>query len=794
MEGAACAECGAVGSLEYEQESGTLACNRCGTVSAAQSSQAFEFLARVDDEDASGNGRLYVNEHALARAGGMGAAGIAALGGRASQYAAGTLGKRKEMYHERRSVEIKSFIGRLLRRFDCGSQFAPAFQYFANLKHKLGFSWGYRADVFAAACVYIAARAEGREVWISQILDACDSLGNPIHLSRAIRLTKLELSIKTKEVDPHLFIERILVHLQDVFRQPKPSFHAGAKLKPFGKKNLEWIRGVELDKVRSLTVDLLKFSNKIYLVHGRSPEQVACAVVVVALEGVARRPTPKQQEFDEELAHLTKTAAFTIQERYREFTAALLDYAPQLPWIGDRAKKWKKKDVVESTVDIVQYWTLLDAQQKRGVVDDAEGEAAAETRMRDTADDGEEEKVHGAKVETDEATGEGTRQAEGEAADDEDDELDDEAQDWPSEVHDRYFPDPLVALTAAAKYAFSADMDDADESGRVPSRKGSYAASVAKRPGAFVRGSKEWNRQHAAQRAVAQGLAVPTPSPSPAPEPRQPDVATLSTKPAAFASMSAPVPLDRASLEINQLLLSGQRSEDVRAQLAPEHIGCKSRKSKRDKDTRLNRLLWEKAAKDIDDDELFDDGELDSYVRTPEEAASVRQLPEYAAMVKAADEVATRPKHDAVNRPRRRVRGQLNEEYLELEAEAKRRDMTVNGVLRSRVRKERGESDDEGVGREFRPRKKKTKVTAEVKERLAALLARGVSDDEGENDARSNEWVGLAMDVARDAGVDERVDADGDKRHSEGEDEEDGQAWRREFGYAPVNGYGYDDD
>lgn len=102
-----CTSCGAVDSLELELATGTLACTRCGTVSNDSSTASFEFLARVDEEDAFTGGRTQVNEKGEAWGGGIGASGMRALGGKASQWAAG-VGERRAMFHAKKKVSQSS--------------------------------------------------------------------------------------------------------------------------------------------------------------------------------------------------------------------------------------------------------------------------------------------------------------------------------------------------------------------------------------------------------------------------------------------------------------------------------------------------------------------------------------------------------------------------------------------------------------------------------------------------------------------------------------------------------------
>ncbi|GAA5931503.1 cyclin family protein [Sporobolomyces koalae] len=775
---AVCQSCGGIGTLVLEVASGTLACERCGTVSNDSSTATFEFLARVDEEDEFANGRTYVSESRTAWAGGVAASRVRALGGRGSQWAQ-SIGETTAMFHSKKAGELDKLLRRILFRFDAVSLHRTTKNLFAVMKGKLGFRWGYRAEVFAAACVYVEMRKVEREIWIQDLIDCCEPLNDPVHISRAIRIIKLEANILTKEIDPLMFVERVLVHLQKILQGPTPSFHFNKKMKPFSKKNLDWIIHLSLEQARTLALSLLRFSRDLYLVHGRAPEQVACAAVMVALEGIARRPCPKQQEFDDEMAWLTNTAAFTIQERYREYTKALTDYAPKLPWVAGKASKWKKKDVVEYTSDIVQFWKALDAKESK-----ANAKRQAEEHPPD-ARRAKEEELEQSLIAAAEKEGEG-----GDV-----DEAEEEEEEEETVPQDLSFADPLKSKDDIYRYAVDSDRNEIASR----TRYSTHDETLSKRPANYIRGSTDRARQRAAQEALAKGFGT-----------HAPDSIRLGAPTSAASDSSENNGLVAIA---NELPVYGQKPEDIRAQLAPS-AGKKNKLTRRD--TRLSKLLWAKSAEEIDDDELFDEGELDSYLRTQEEAALVRRLPEYVNMVRYAIEQELKPKQP--QRPRRRVRGQPNPEYEKVRQEAIARGGTINALLKARMKRDRGEVEpgelDQGeheldLQREFRPRKKKTKVNEEARARLAALLASGASDNEddetGHRQEGTDEWVGLAMNVAGgvDGGV---VDVEGlDEDDSDDNDKDDGQsdtgggddddsAWRKEFQYGAVDSDGYEDE
>ncbi|MBZ6376939.1 MAG: hypothetical protein LBE67_18785 [Kocuria palustris] len=98
-----CTSCGGVDTLEYSPELGTLACTRCGTVSTSSASHAFEYLARVDEEDRYQNGRHYISAGTLS--GDYGSLGGMQIGrgGKGNTWARAT-GESRQIYQSQKKV------------------------------------------------------------------------------------------------------------------------------------------------------------------------------------------------------------------------------------------------------------------------------------------------------------------------------------------------------------------------------------------------------------------------------------------------------------------------------------------------------------------------------------------------------------------------------------------------------------------------------------------------------------------------------------------------------------------
>lgn len=604
-----------------------------------------------------------------------------------------------------------------------------------------------------------------------------------------------------------MFIEAVLAHLNHLFspdNAPKASTSKSAGLprlhaappstkKYFSRDNTTWLRALSLSAVRTLASGLLAFSNDTELATQRMPASVACAVVLVALEGIARTPAPALLEFVDELAFVAAIKPSTVGERYRELCKALATYAPQLPWLagkhfavgeaGDRddatpapappAKKrarktrtksdsaaaqrgWKRA-LVAYTKDIVQWRKAIDAKRAK---------AAREAEMqRDGSRASSEEVVDGA----DQASPEPEADAD--------------------EPESAYFDDPVFSGATNAMYLLSSapppPLPDPPLGLLNPATKGHSATSSngpppglpASRPAALRRTATSW--------PAAASASLPA--------------AVSAAKPANLHS--------REQLEYRQLLLAGHAPEDILAHLsARDDQHQKQLRDPTKPSTRLDRLLWEKSAADIDnDDDLFDDGELESYIRPKAEVDDLLRLPTTKDMLQAAEEKEHNvlPRAKESGGPGRRFRGRAFSRKLgttdpaaltpsEIEASGWKSDADLNDIDKgdrgdwgsfgpSHTKKKRLPVKRAGTAESdsFAPRPKATRMTAERKRQIEALLAMkgiGDSDDDDYADQSGDEaWqLDLAVDAARSEGEDV---ADSDDNDDDDNGEND---WKRQ--------------
>ncbi|GAA5978026.1 hypothetical protein JCM10908_004199 [Rhodotorula pacifica] len=819
-----CESCGGVDTLEYSPELGTLACTRCGTVSTSSASHAFEYLARVDEEDQYQNGRHYISAGALS--GEYGALGAMQIGrgGRANNWARAT-GESRQIYQSQKRTESDRFIRRVLTRFGLQQALFERVQFIFRLaRDKIAFRWGRKAEIYAAACIYAAAMESKKDLQLVQLANAIDA-EDLFTLTRAVKIVKYELKLKFEENEPALFIEALLLHLNRLFspnNAPTTSTSKAAGLpwlhaappstkKYFSRENVTWLRSLSLTAVRTMTSGLLAFATETDFVQQRMPQNIACAVVLVALEGVARTPAPGLTEFIDEFAFTVGIKSFTIGERYRQLCAALAEYAPRLPWLAGKtfavgddnddddagaspvpvvkkrgrppkgvkvtktpSKRGWKRALVAYTNDIVQWRRSLDAKQNKMARENAVAE-----RERERADS------VALRPWDDEPSPGGSRPPEPDADDEEE---------------GAYFADPVFSGTSAAMYR----LDNGSSAMSSPSAEDSPAP-----PDLPPDGIGDPAPQPTQMRRKRGRPAEIDESISPA------EQAVTGDKP--FTSSSAPRLRDE--LEMRQLLLAGHSTADVLA-----HMGAREDQYQKQlvdpakPSSRLERLQWYKPVDNITaDEDLFDEGELESYLRPKSEVEDLLKLPATKEMLTLAEkqEAASKDKPKRAMPPRRWRGRAFSRKVSTNVAEWSAAERAAAGLedgespnfteieigdrgewgcfgpshtKRRRVTKRADTAETDG----FTARPKKTKMTAERKQQIEALLAmKGLGDSDDDEYAGSSDdeaaWLDQAVEVAREEGeavdTDDADDADGAEEMAEEEDPSGGDDWRAQMGY-----------
>lgn len=604
-----------------------------------------------------------------------------------------------------------------------------------------------------------------------------------VTLTRAQFTVKYWLRIKTHEVDPVIHLERPIVHLAELFSSSSnPPLSGNLKKSHWSPSNLSFIRTLNLSHVRQLATSLLAFAVEVKLATGRNPEGVAAAAVVMAMEGIARELVPSPSDFFDELGHLFTMKAYTIGERHKEFGHLLTDWAGSLPWLKDEVGKVKgkklKKLVAENMADIVELRKGL--ERKRGEAEIKEEAVGREVRKAKKEESEEEE--------------------EGEEDEEDVDWDDDEGEDDPPGGPSNFFIDPLFNPQAAADTLRAGDdpntttttttdlNPELKPNSPVPgppylSTWSQLAATFharrieggggGKRPAQYMRHRPGPVKRVRTIESVAQSLLSPfadgpTSTPSPAPPEVEasasPSSATLrptasaSTSPPRARSASLPI-IDTASVApkrrfvdpsranpfashsneavaFRQLLLAGHDVTSIfegTAQYEP---------SSALKSSRLDRLLWVKRVEEVEDDELFDEGELEAIIRTGEEVEMLKRtekwltMPEAKVPLSATEGGRKNPRQR--KKPRTRVprrKGPSLEEEEEIERIKAGKTTTMGRPVGS------------GGGGGGVQRSRRTKVSQDMKERLLKVLE-APDEEEGNEEEEEAFNLGMAIDVA----------------------------------------------
>lgn len=597
-------------------------------------------------------------------------------------------------------------------------------------------------------------------------------------VTRAINFLRTSLCIQMKDLDPSIFLERHIVHLSTLLSSSSNPPLSGSTKSHWTPSNLTYLRALSFPRVRTLAAHVLAFSSDINLSNGRAPEQVSCAAIIVAMEAVARKPVPVETEVMEELASTLGVKHFTVAERYREFSKALADWAPKLPWLdldldgsasgGKKGKamseKMRKKELVAHTEDIVLFRKGLEKKDTQKAVVGAGdlrmlSDDELERIAQETKDDEEYEEV-------------------------EEDFYDDQQgeQDVPGGVNAQ-FQDPLVDKTAAAELLLSFSLSGPPPDVAPPPRRrarrrtgststpskidehGNLTATEAlaqrfqasrvfahnKRPVEYMRQRPGFVKRVRTIETALHSLQATTSSDaagsSSAIRPSDTD-RLRHVERAASSSLH-----DEETIHFRRLLLAGH---------APVSIYTGDAQYSTDA-SRLEQLLWTKKAEDVLDDELFDEGELEGFVRTEEEVATLEQTPKFVEMGEPApfdpvkeERRVRKYERDKLARKRkaksllvqRKTRDQTWVPELDIDSDdgAPLESISTSGNGGRRRRgpgrkgKMKGDDDDDEEDDPFAPEVKRSKIDQATKERLARLFA---EDGEIEDEDGWNEQLGV---------------------------------------------------
>lgn len=408
-------------------------------------------------------------------------------------------------------------------------------------------------------------------------------------MSAAELSIKSWLNISTEDQDPIIFLDKHLVYFSQLQKLANPVLSGSKNKKTWSASNLKWLRSLDLKSVKVLATGVAAFSRDLSIVVGREPESVSCALIIIAMEGVARRPCPVVGDILGEMNAQFQVSPHTVGERIREIHLAIVDFAPNIPWIGE-VSGLSKKEMSKHIDDIVTFRVLGEKKVKK----------VQEALLL------QEKKILAEPMYTGDISMKDGNQVVSNI-ESEDDNEDGITSDEPSSKNSTPIP------------------FDESSNQTEPERRPKIGAAK-KRPIEYMRSSagKE-KRVKTIETATATLANFPFALPT-------------SLEPASTAAIIAPPSTNfrratfaahsEEAINFTAQLLSGQSPFEVNEGKAEALEDQDARYS-----SRLYRLLWTKKCDEITDEELFGDGELNGFFRDEEEKNALKESPKYLEMM-----------------------------------------------------------------------------------------------------------------------------------------------------------------
>jgi transcription factor IIIB 90 kDa subunit len=100
-----------------------------------------------------------------------------------------------------------------------------------------------------------------------------------------------------------------------------------------------YLQAISTTDVSRFAASLSALCQRVSLTHQRAASPVACALVIAAFEGVCGKPMPEHHNLIAKLASQIGFAKTTIMERYREIGRLVHDWKTNLPWVDSAKNK-----------------------------------------------------------------------------------------------------------------------------------------------------------------------------------------------------------------------------------------------------------------------------------------------------------------------------------------------------------------------------------------------------------------------------------------------------------------------
>ncbi|KAG8961651.1 hypothetical protein FRC03_005108 [Tulasnella sp. 419] len=188
--------------------------------------------------------------------------------------------------------------------------------------------WYARPAAVVGACTFIVLREHNAPLTLEEVALYLSLPPSRIS-SRLVRILYLH-EMKLSPSDPLHQVPVALNVISDIISN-KTSSTTPSTLRTY-------LSSVDLNSTLNLAGSLYHLTRRVHLTHNRSTSQVACALLILAMEGVTERVVPCLPQLVDALAKRFNVSGKVVLERYNEMQTLIAEWKVGLPWlVSDKA-------------------------------------------------------------------------------------------------------------------------------------------------------------------------------------------------------------------------------------------------------------------------------------------------------------------------------------------------------------------------------------------------------------------------------------------------------------------------
>ncbi|KAJ1918817.1 transcription factor TFIIIB subunit brf1 [Mycoemilia scoparia] len=224
---------------------------------------------------------------------------------------------------------------------------------------------GKKGSIMAAACLYIAAREEGRPVMFISLADTLEV--NVFTLGRVYKQILGITKLTVKEADPIAMIETLSENFFDTISNTnvEQATKSAPSYRLFIEKLREFCSKTHPIKVAELGSKLILMCGQGGITSGRNTNAIAWSVFIVALETLFISASPSNTTLKngernylvEVCSAIGKVSNRTVTTRLRELLNMLISQSKELPWL--KKLKINFKNITSFSGDIIEFCSQL---------------------------------------------------------------------------------------------------------------------------------------------------------------------------------------------------------------------------------------------------------------------------------------------------------------------------------------------------------------------------------------------------------------------------------------------------